>query len=73
MYTSTLRIEGLSNTRDNGAMYYCTVSVLPSPVSSYTIGHKNNNSFTLNMAGIILNYICTNSITVITSIYRFHC
>ena len=28
MYTSTLRIESLSNTRDNGAMYSCIMSVL---------------------------------------------
>ena len=55
MYTSTLRIESLSSTRDNGAMYYCTVSVLPSPVSSYITGNENSNSLTLNVAGIILN------------------
>ena len=54
MYTSTLRIESLSLTRDNGAMYSCTVSVLPSPVSSYITGNENNNSLVLNVAGIIL-------------------
>ena len=62
MYTSTLHIESLSITRDNGAMYSCTVSVLPSPVSSYITGNKNNNNITLNVAGIILNCTCTNSI-----------
>ena len=63
MYTSTLHIESLNNTRDNGAMYYCTVSVLSSPISSYITGNENNNSLTLNVAGKILNCICTNSIT----------
>ena len=57
MYTSTLRIESLSLTRDNDAMYFCTVSVLPSPVSSYITGNENNNSFTLNVAGIIFNIV----------------
>ena len=57
MYTSTLRIESLSNTRDNGALYSCSVSVLPSPVSSYITGNENNNSLTLNVAGIILNIV----------------
>ena len=65
MYTSTLRIESLSNTRDNGAMYSCTVSVLPSPVSSYITGNENNNSLTLNVAGIILNCTYSNSIIII--------
>ena len=55
MYTSTLHIESLSSTRDNGAMYSCTVSVLPSPVSSYITGNENSNNLTLNVAGIILN------------------
>ena len=32
MYTSTLRIESLSNTRDNGTIYSCTMSVLSSLV-----------------------------------------
>ena len=58
MYTNTLCIESLSNTRDNGAMYSCIVSVLPSPVSSYITGNENNNNLTLNVAGIILNYTC---------------
>ena len=62
MYTSTLRIESLSITRDNGAMYSCTVSVLPSPVSSYITGNKNNNNITLNVAGIIVN--CTYIIVI---------
>ena len=65
MYTSTLRIESLSLTRDNGAMYSCTVSVLPSSVSFYITGNENSNSLTLNVAGIILNCTCTNSIIVI--------
>ena len=65
MYTSTLHIESLSSTRDNGAMYYCTVSVLPSPVSSYITGNENNNSLTLNVAGIILNCTYIKSIIVI--------
>ena len=65
MYTSTLRIEHLSNTRDNGAMYSCTVSVLPSPVSSYITGNENNNNVTLNVAGIILNCTYCNCIIVI--------
>ena len=54
MYISTLRIESLSLTRDNGAISSCIVSVLPSPVSSYITGNENNNSLTLNVAGIIL-------------------
>ena len=65
MYTSTLRIESLSNTRDNGAMYSCTVSVLPSPVSPYITGNENNNNITLNVAGIILNCTYSNSIIII--------
>ena len=65
MYTSTLGIESLSLTRDNGAMYSCTVSVLPSPVSSYITGNENNNSLILNVAGITLNCTCSNSIIVI--------
>ena len=55
MYTSTLHIKNLNNTRDNGAMYSCAVSVLPSPVSSYITGNENSNNLTLNVAGIILN------------------
>ena len=65
MYTSTLRIESLSNTRDNGAMYSCTVSVLSSPVSYYITGNENNNNVTLNVAGIILNCTYSNSIIII--------
>ena len=65
MYTSTLGIESLSLTRDNGAMYSCTVSVLPSPVSSYITGNENNNSLILNVAGITLNCTYSNSIIVI--------
>ena len=65
MYTSTLRIESLSLTRDNGAMYSCTVSILPSPVSSYITGNENSNSLTLNVAGIILNCTYSNSIIII--------
>ena len=65
MYTSTLRIESLSNTRDNGAMYSCTVNVLPSPVSSFITGNENNNNLTLNVAGITLNCICNISIIII--------
>ena len=65
MYTSTLHIESLSNTRDNGAMYSCTVSVLPSPVSSYITGNENNNSLILNVPGIILNCTYSNSIIII--------
>ena len=57
VYISSLRIKSLRNTRDNGAIYSCTVSVLPSPVSSYITGNKNNNSLTLNVAGIILNIV----------------
>ena len=67
MYISTLRIESLSLTRDNGAMYSCTVSVLSSPVSSYITGNKNNNNITLNVAGILLNCKCTNTNIVINS------
>ena len=59
MYTSTLRIGSLSNTRDNGAIYSCIVSVLPFPLSSYIAGNENNNNITLNVAGIIIN--CTYS------------
>ena len=62
MYTSTLRIESLSKTRDNGAMYSCTMSVLSSPVSSYITGNENNNNITLNVAGIILNCTYSNNI-----------
>ena len=57
MYINTLRIESLSKTRDNSAIYSCTVSVLPSPVSSYITGNENNNNITLNVAGII--FLCT--------------
>ena len=52
MYTTTLRIESLSETRDNGAMYSCSVSVLPTPVSSYITSNENSNSLILNVAGI---------------------
>ena len=62
MYTSTLRIENLSTTRDNDAIYSCTVSVLPSPVSSYITSNENNNSLILNVAGIVLNYTNSNGI-----------
>ena len=64
MYTSTLRIESLSTTRDNGAMYSCTVSVLSSPVSYYIIGNENNNNVTLHVAGITLNCTYSNSIII---------
>ena len=64
MYTSTLCIESLSYTRDNGAMYSCTVSVLPFPVSSYITGNENSNNITLNVAGIIFNCTYSNSIIV---------
>ena len=62
MYASTLRIESLSITRDNGTVYYCTMSVLPSPISSYITGNENNNSLPLNVAGKILICICNISI-----------
>ena len=62
MYTSTLRIENLSNTRDNGTMYSCIVNVLPSTISSFITGNENSNSLILNVAGIILDCTCTNSI-----------
>ena len=65
MYTSTLRIVSLSNTRDNGVMYSYIVSVLPSPVSSYITGNENNNNITLNVAGIIINCTYSNSIIFI--------
>ena len=65
MYTSTLRIESLSIIRDNGAMYSCTVSVLPSPVSSYITGNENNNNVTLNVAGMIFNCTYSNSIIIV--------
>ena len=65
MYTSTLRIESLSNTRDNGAMYSCTVSVLASPLSSFIIGNENKNSLILNVTGIIHNCTYSNSIIII--------
>ena len=65
MYTSTLRIESLSITRDNGAMYSCTVSVLSFPVSLYNTDNENNNNIKLNVAGIILNCTCTNSNIII--------
>ena len=61
MYTSTLRIESLSITRDNGDMYSCNVSVLPSPISSYITGNENNNNITLNVTGIIFNCTYSNS------------
>ena len=64
MYTSTLRIKSLSNTRDNSAMYSCTVTVLPTPVSSYIAGNANSNSLILNVAGIILNCIYNNNINI---------
>ena len=71
MYTSTLRIESLSITRDNGAMYSCIVSILPSPVSYYITGNKNNNSLILNVTGIIFNCTCTNSIVIMNVFIDF--
>ena len=65
MYISTLHIESLSITRDNGAIYSCTVSVLPSLVSSFITGNENNNSLTLNVAGIILYCTFSNSIIIV--------
>ena len=65
MYTSTLRIESLSNNRDNDAMHSCSVSVLSSPVSSYITGNENNKNITLNVVGIILNCTYSNSSIVI--------
>ena len=65
MYTSILHIESLSNTRDNDAMYSCTMSVLPSPVLSYITGNENNKSLILNVAGITLNCTYSNSIIII--------
>ena len=66
MYTSTLSIENLSNTRDNGAMYSCSVSVVPTPVSPYITGNENSNNFILNVKGIIFNCTYINSIIIIT-------
>ena len=63
MYTSTLRIENLDSTRDNGTMYSCITSVLPSPVSSFITGNKNEKTLSLiisgtfNMILIIIIYI----------------
>ena len=71
MYTTALRIESLINTRDNGTMYSCTVSVLSSPVSSYITSNENNNSLTLNVTGIILNCTYSNSIIVINLFIDF--
>ena len=65
MYTSTLHIESLSIMKDNGAMYSCTVSVLPSPVSSYITGNENNNNIILNVAGIILNCTYSNNNNIV--------
>ena len=65
MYTSTLRIESLSLTRDNGAMYSCTMSVLSSPISSYITGNENGNNITLNVAGMIFNCTYINSIIIV--------
>ena len=65
MYMSTLCIESLNITRDNGTMYSCIVSVLSSPVSSYITSNENNNSLSLNVAGKILNCLCNVSIIII--------
>ena len=64
MYTSTLRIESLSNTRDNDTIYTCTVSVRSSPAFSYITSNENNNSLKLIVTGIILNYTRSNSIII---------
>ena len=64
MYTSTLRIESLSNTRDNGTIYTCTVSVQSSLASSYITSNENNNSLKLTVTGIILNYTRSNIIII---------
>ena len=65
MYTSTLRIESLSITRDNGTMYSCTVRVLPSFLSSFITGNENNNSLMLNVTGIIHNCTYSNSVIIV--------
>ena len=59
MYTSTLRIESLNHDGsdpDNGAVYSCSVTVQPSPVSPFIIGNSNNDSITLTVAGMVIVY-----------------
>ena len=59
MYTSTLRIESLNHDGsdpDNGAVYSCSVTVQPSPVSPFITGNSNNDSITLNVAGMVIVY-----------------
>ena len=59
MYTSTLRIESLNNDGsdpDNGAVYSCSVSVQPSPVSPFITGNSNKDSITLAVAGMVIVY-----------------
>ena len=51
MYTSTLRIENLSNNRDNGTKYSCTVSVLPTPASFYITANDNGKTVSLIVSG----------------------
>ena len=64
MYTSTLCIKSLSITRDNGTMYSCIASALPSSLSSYITSNENNNGLILNMAGITPNCTYSNSIII---------
>ena len=78
MYTSTLHIESLNNTRDNGTMYSCTVSILPFPVSSYITSNKNEKTLSLIVSGtlnmiliIFLYYFIDFSSDHVTSIIIF--
>ena len=59
MYTSTLRIESLNHDGsdpDNGAVYSCSVTVQPSPVSPFITGNSNSDSITLTVAGMVIVY-----------------
>ena len=55
MYTSTLRIDSLNHGTDNGAVYSCNVTVVPSPPIQYiTVNGSNSASITLTVAGIMI-------------------
>ena len=59
MYTSTLRIESLNHDGsdpDDGAVYSCSVTIQPSPVSPFITGNSNSDSIALTVAGMVIVY-----------------
>ena len=65
-YISTIRIEELM-TSDNGATYFCSVSIQPSSLSSYITGSNGYRDITLSVEGmywllilvVCCSYTCT--------------